>query len=91
MAKKHHSMKRRHRRSQRGGGVGDWFSSIGNKAKNLTSSVSSWFGSSSSSPSSSVPITPSPQTPPQTYSAMGGKRRRHTRKLGRHRKSKRRN
>ena len=66
---------------------GSWFSGIGNKAKGLSNSISSWF--SSSSPSKSVSGYNSPQTQ-STYKAMGGKRRRHTRKLGRHSKSKKR-
>jgi len=106
MPRKHHSKRRHHRRSQRGGdwfgssstpssgsdsGSG-WFSGITNKAKGLTSSISSWFGSSV--PSSAATASGYQSPPPQQgqYGPQGqyAGRRRHTRKLGRHGKSKKR-
>jgi hypothetical protein len=105
MPKKHHSKKRHHRRSQRGGdwfgssssqppsssGSG-WFSGITNKVKGLTSSISNWFGSSSSpsTPSASGYQSPPPQQPQYGQQGQYAGRRRHTRKLGRRNKSKRR-
>jgi hypothetical protein len=108
MPRKHHSKKRLHRRSQRGGdwfgssstpsstGSGSspgWFSGITNKAKGLTSSISSFFGSSSTPSSSSTAsgYQPPPQQPSQ-YGQQGqyAGRKRRTRKLGRHGKSRRR-
>jgi hypothetical protein len=108
MPRKHHSKRRHHRRSQRGGGWFDgnstpsstgsdsgWFSGITNKAKGLTSSISSWFGSSSPSSSSAASGY---QSPPQQYGQQpqygqqgqyAGRKRR-TRKLGRDSKSKKR-
>jgi len=104
MPKKHYSKKRHHRRSQRGGdwfgssstpsssgSYSGWFSGISNKAKGLTSSISSWFGSSTPSSSTGSGY----QSPPQQQSQYGQQpqyagRRRHTRKLGRRNKSKRR-
>ena len=105
MPRKHHSKKRQHRRSQRGGdwfgssstpsssgSDSGWFSGITNKAKGLTSSISSWFGSSSPSTVSSAPNYQSQPSQPQYGQPQGqyAGRRRHTRKLGRHGKSKRR-
>jgi hypothetical protein len=105
MPRKHHSKRRHHRRSQRGGdwfgssssqtpsssGSG-WFSGITNKAKGLTSSISSWFGSSSPSTVSSAPNYQSQPSQPQYGQPQGqyAGRRRHTRKLGRRNKSKKR-
>ena len=104
MPRKHHSKRRHHRRSQRGGGWFDgsstpspcgsgsnssWFSGITNKAKGLTSSISSWFGSSSPSSSASGYQSPPPQTQYGQQGQYAGRRRR-TRKLGRHGKSKKR-
>ncbi len=104
MPKKHHSKKRHHRRSQRGGdwfgssssqppsssGSG-WFSGITNKAKGLTSSISSWFGSSTPSSSTGSGYQSPPSQQPQ-YGQQGqvAGRRRRTRKLGPRNKSKRR-
>jgi hypothetical protein len=107
MPRKHHSKRRRHRRSQRGGdwfgssstpsssgsgsSSGSWFSGIGNKAKGLTSSISNWFGSSSSSPSASTASGYQPPQQPQ-YGPQGqyAGRKRRTRKLARNNKSKKR-